>query len=77
MEKNIKLKMFFNNFNRSRQLRTASNRLLMSLTVADALILFNCYQVVIQVSAGGPVLGTIGKKLLQNGRTFLPNFPIR
>ena len=45
---------------RSRQLRTASNRLLMSLAVADVTILLNCYQVVIQVISGGPVLGTLG-----------------
>ena len=32
----------------------------MSLAVADVTILLNCYQVVIQVISGGPVLGTLG-----------------
>jgi hypothetical protein len=37
----------------------------MSLTLADVLILINCYQVVIQQFSGGPVLGTLGNKLGQ------------
>ena len=46
---------------RTRKLKTASNYLLMSLTLADFLLLLNCYTVVIQSVGGGPILGYYGE----------------
>ena len=43
-------------------LRTASNRLLVSLLAADFLLLVNGYQVVIQNLAGSPIFGVTGKQ---------------
>ena len=49
-------------FCRKRHLRTASNHLLMSLTISDFILLSTCYFIVIQGFSGGkPFLGSIGK----------------
>jgi len=45
---------------RSRQLQTASNRLLLSLIVADLIVLVNCYQIIVQHFMGGPSFGQTG-----------------
>ena len=42
-------------------LRSASNRLLISLLAADFLLLVNGYQVVIQNLVGSPIFGVTGK----------------
>ena len=48
-------------FFRSRHMRTPTNKLLISLTLADFLLLFMCHSLTIQnVTGRGPVLGTIG-----------------
>ena len=47
-------------------LRTASNKLLISLLLADFLLLFNCYQTIIQNFSGYPIFGTIGKVFIIN-----------
>ena len=46
---------------RSRDLCTASNRLLISLLSADFLLLINCYMNVYQGLKGYPVVGKYGK----------------
>ena len=46
---------------RARKLRTASNRLLLSLLIADLILLVNCYTTVHQTLKGSPVLGAYGK----------------
>ena len=47
---------------RRSHLRTASNRFLISLLLADFLILFNCYLTIIQIFIGGaPAFGVKGK----------------
>ena len=51
---------YTNNFFRSQKLHTASNRLLISLLLADFILLFNCYFVVYQNLKGFPVFGAIG-----------------
>ena len=51
----------FCQFFRSRKLRTASNRLLMSLLLADFTLLLQCYFVVYQSLVGAPVFGATGK----------------
>ena len=48
---------------RARKLRTASNRLLLSLLIADFVLLGNCYLTVYQTLKGAPVLGVFGKML--------------
>ncbi len=45
---------------RKRSLRTPSNCLLISLAVADVVLLTTCYVIVIQGFAGGPILGVGG-----------------
>ena len=47
---------------RSRDLRKASNRLLLSLLIADFLLLFNCYLSIFQAFYGAPVSGVYGNK---------------
>ena len=48
-------------FFRSRHMRTPTNKLLISLTLADFLLLFMCHSLTIQnVTGSGPFLGTIG-----------------
>ena len=46
---------------RSRDLCTASNRLLISLLSADFLLLINCYMNVYQGLKGYPIVGKYGK----------------
>ena len=53
----------FFNF-RCNELCTASNQLLISLLVADFLLLVNCYLNVYQGLIGIPILGVIGKQLI-------------
>ena len=49
--------MFF----RSRHMRTPTNKLLISLTAADFLLLFMCHSLTIQnITGSGPFLGTLG-----------------
>ena len=50
-------------FSRRLSLRTATNRLLMSLLVADFLLLLVCYLTVAQNIKGVPMFGTNGKKI--------------
>ena len=52
------------NFVRCHELRTASNRLLISLLLADFIFLFQCYLNVIQGLKGVPIFGIYGKKKL-------------
>ena len=50
-------------FSRRLSLRTATNRLLMSLLVADFLLLLVCYLTVAQNIKGVPMFGTNGEKI--------------
>ena len=52
-----------NIFPRRLSLRTATNRLLISLLVADFLLLLVCYLTVAQNIKGVPMFGTNGKKI--------------
>jgi hypothetical protein len=47
---------------RTRNLHTASNRLLISLLVSDFALLLNCYIAVYQSLKGFPVFGVLGMK---------------
>ena len=50
---------------RSRDLRKASNRLLLSLLIADFLLLLNCYLSIFQAFYGAPVSGVYGNKSIR------------
>ena len=52
-------------------LRTATNRLLMSLLVADFLLLLVCYLTIAQNVKGVPMFGTNGKKIGRSVITFV------
>ena len=46
---------------RKRKLRTASNRLLLSLLIADFILLLIIYPMVYQILQGAPIFGVVGK----------------
>ena len=46
---------------RKRKLRTASNRLLLSLLMADFILLLIIYPMVYQILQGAPIFGVVGK----------------
>ena len=58
---------------RARRLRTSSNRLLISLLVADFILLMNCYIWVYQSFVGAPILGTYGKLIRFGSITVITN----
>ena len=58
-------------FSRRLSLRTATNRLLMSLLVADFLLLLVCYLTIAQNVKGVPMFGTNGKKIGRSVITFV------
>lgn len=60
---NISQILVFLAYARNRQLRSASNRLLMSLLFADFILLYNCYLSVYQSLKGFPIFGIHGCKI--------------
>ena len=62
---------------RSRDLCTASNRLLISLLSADFLLLINCYMNVYQGLKGYPIVGKYGKLSWINRIQRIQELPIK